>query len=103
MQNIVKSAYLQLQIFDDLDGLSGFVVDVFIYIKKKKDPKYADEVVFQALNMFKRVGDGQTIGSDIEIATNFARCFYGESKVKEIGDIIFDSVLGGMRFQGLIQ
>jgi len=103
MQNIVKNAYLQLQIIDDLENLTGFVIDVFIYIRKKKKYKYANEVVFQTLNMFTRVGRGETLESDIDMITNFAKCYYSESTVQEIGDIIFNSVIGGMRHQGLIK
>ena len=102
MQIIIKSAYQQMKIVDNLDGLSKFVVDVLIYIRKKKNPKYANEVVFQTLGMFTRVGKGANIESDINMITHFANCYYHELNIKEIGNILFDSVIGGMRHKGLI-
>jgi hypothetical protein len=99
MQSEIRTAYIEEGLtYDQANKVAWYIIDMFIYMRKNKDPKFADMVMNSTMTVFR-----QRLYKNDAYVGNFAAkmqvegirdaCLVFDRPVIEAADLMYSSVV----------
>lgn len=99
MQSVIRNAYIDQGLtYDEAEKVAWYLIDIFIYMRNKKDPKLANIVVNSTMNIYKqRLYDNSSYPDQFSarMQSDGIRdaCLIFDRPVNEAADLIYASVV----------
>ncbi|HET7025418.1 MAG TPA: hypothetical protein VFI39_09465 [Gemmatimonadales bacterium] len=101
IHSAIRAAYIEDGLsFDDADKVAWYLVDMFIYMRNKKDPKLANVVMTSTMTMFRQRlynvdGYPGKFAARMQVDGIRDACLAVNRPAPESADLVYDAVVAG--------